>query len=131
MHRILDLPEQGGLGLRRCQWHTTTLNIPSQNAALRLGYKFEGIWRAQKALAPGKVGRAREWRNIIPDASSNPTAGRKGTYNEDHMVRDNWWASVTFEDWDAGVRDHIDRLMARRSVHVRSDGYDVLIVDRS
>lgn len=57
MHRILDLPEQGGLGLRRCQWHTTTLNEPSKVAALRLGYKYEGVWRAQKALVPGKVGR--------------------------------------------------------------------------
>ena len=64
MHRILDLPEQGGLGLRRCQWHTTTLNEPSKKAALRLGYTFEGVMRAQKALVPGKVGRAGEsgWR---------------------------------------------------------------------
>jgi len=40
--------------------------------------------------------------------------GRQGTYNADHMVRDNWWASVTWEDWEGGVREHIDRLMARR-----------------
>jgi len=40
--------------------------------------------------------------------------GRQGTYNEDHMVRDNWWASVTWEDWEGGVREHVDRLMARR-----------------
>lgn len=57
MHRILDLPEQGGLGLRRCQWQTTTLNEPSQKAALRLGYKHEGIWRAAKCLVPPKIGR--------------------------------------------------------------------------
>jgi len=56
MHRILDLPEEGGLGLRRCQWQTTTMNKPSQNAALRLGYKPEGVWRAAMVLPPGKVG---------------------------------------------------------------------------
>jgi RimJ/RimL family protein N-acetyltransferase len=61
MHRILDLPSQGGLGLRRCQWHTTTLNEPSQKAALRLGFKYEGTIRAQKVLAPGKIGARRKW----------------------------------------------------------------------
>lgn len=60
MHRILDMPAQGGLGLRRCQWTTTTLNIPSQNAARRLGYTHEGVLRAIKVLAPGKVGARRE-----------------------------------------------------------------------
>ena len=56
MHRILDLPAEGGLGLRRCQWHTTSMNEPSKIAALRLGYKHEGVWRAVMALPPGKVG---------------------------------------------------------------------------
>lgn len=56
MHQILDLPAEGGLGLRRCQWHTTSLNVPSQKAALRLGYKYEGTIRAQKVLPPGKIG---------------------------------------------------------------------------
>jgi len=56
MHRILDLPSEGGLGLRRCQWHTTSMNEPSKKAALRLGYKPEGVWRAVMALPPGKVG---------------------------------------------------------------------------
>jgi hypothetical protein len=56
MHRILDLPSEGGLGLRRCQWHTTSMNEPSKKAALRLGYKHEGVWRAVMALPPGKVG---------------------------------------------------------------------------
>jgi RimJ/RimL family protein N-acetyltransferase len=59
MHRILDHPSQGGLGLRRCQWITTTMNIASQNAALRLGYKFEGVLRASWICPPGKVGARR------------------------------------------------------------------------
>lgn len=60
MHRILDPASAGGLGLRRCQWTTTVLNQASQNAALRLGYKHEGVIRAQKILAPGKEGIARK-----------------------------------------------------------------------
>lgn len=56
MHRILDSPALGGLGLRRCQWFTTTLNNPSMNAALRLGFEFEGIIRSHRVLPPSKEG---------------------------------------------------------------------------
>lgn len=98
MHRILDLPEQGGLGLRRCQWHTNVLNDASKRAALRLGYSHEGITRAQRVLHPSKIG-------VRP--------GRPGTDRADWPARDNWWASVIWEEWDDGVRDHVDQLMAR------------------
>ena len=60
MHRILDMPKDGGLGMRRCQWTTTTLNLPSQNAARRLGYTYEGVLRAQWVCPPGKQGARRE-----------------------------------------------------------------------
>ncbi|CAD6563945.1 MAG: hypothetical protein TREMPRED_002388 [Tremellales sp. Tagirdzhanova-0007] len=99
MRRILDMPEQGGLGLRRCQWKTTSLNLPSQNAAKRLGYTPEGVLRAAQVLDLGKEG-------IRP--------GRKGDAQEEGMSRDNWYASVIWEEWQAGVREHVDELMARR-----------------
>lgn len=60
MHRMLDLPADGGLGLRRCQWRTTTLNKKSEAAALRLGFKEEGVLRAQWVLPEGKEGVRRE-----------------------------------------------------------------------
>ena len=41
-------------------------------------------------------------------------AGRKGTKWEARMVRDSWVASVTWEEWETQVRDHVDRLMARK-----------------
>ncbi|OCF37015.1 hypothetical protein I317_02662 [Kwoniella heveanensis CBS 569] len=99
MHRIFDHPSQGGLGLRRCQWITTTLNLPSQNAAKRLGYTYEGVLRCMRVLPPGKEG-ARE--------------GRQGVRNADHQVRDDWYSSVTWYEWEESVREHIDKLMARR-----------------
>ena len=89
------------------------MNEPSKRAALRLGYKHEGVWRAVMALPPGKTG-ARGECLPLSRLGADHIEGRKGTYNEDHIVRDNWWASVTWEDWDGGVREHIDRLMARR-----------------
>ncbi|WWC70875.1 uncharacterized protein I206_104827 [Kwoniella pini CBS 10737] len=99
MHRILDHPSQGGLGLRRCQWITTTLNIPSQNAAKRLGYQHEGVLRCMRVLPPGKEG-ARD--------------GRPDVRQSDGKVRDDWYASVTWYEWEESVRDHIDKLMNRQ-----------------
>ncbi|RSH91034.1 hypothetical protein EHS25_010210 [Saitozyma podzolica] len=99
MHRILDPTSMGGLGLRRCQWTTTVLNAPSQNAAKRLGYTGEGVLRAIKVLQPGKEGFA---------------AGRVDSYNPEGPRRDNWYASVLWDEWENGVRAHIDKLMARR-----------------
>jgi RimJ/RimL family protein N-acetyltransferase len=61
MHRMLDMPSEGGLGLRRCQWRTTTLNLASQAAARRLGFEEEGVLRSQWVLPPGKEGQRREW----------------------------------------------------------------------
>jgi RimJ/RimL family protein N-acetyltransferase len=60
MHRILDMPADGGYGMRRCQWTTTSLNLASQNAAKRLGYQYEGVLRAQWICPPGKEGVRRE-----------------------------------------------------------------------
>ncbi|RSH91026.1 hypothetical protein EHS25_010202 [Saitozyma podzolica] len=99
MHRILDPESLGGLGLRRCQWYTTTLNEASQRASLRLGYTYEGTQRAAKVLPLGKEG-------IRP--------GRKGDYKQEHMTRDTWGASIIWEEWEEKVRDHVDALMARR-----------------
>jgi RimJ/RimL family protein N-acetyltransferase len=56
MHRILDDESLGGMNLRRCQWFTNSLNKPSQAAALRLGYTFEGILRSHRMLPVGKRG---------------------------------------------------------------------------
>jgi len=61
MHRFLDDPSQGGLGLRRCQWQTNSLNMKSQAAAKRLGYVHEGNLRAQRVLAKGREGARSEW----------------------------------------------------------------------
>jgi hypothetical protein len=30
------------------------------------------------------------------------------------MTRDTWLASIIWEEWEAGGREHVDKLMARR-----------------
>ncbi|KAK1925785.1 acyl-CoA N-acyltransferase [Papiliotrema laurentii] len=98
MHRILDDKADGGLGLRRCQWFTNSKHVKSQAAAHRLGFTHEGILRAHRVLLPGKTGAR---------------AGRKGE-DEECASRDTWVASVYWEEWQDGVREHVDKLMARK-----------------
>lgn len=56
MHRILDAPEEGGLGLRRCQWKANSINAQSAKTAARMGFTKEGILRALIVLPEGKIG---------------------------------------------------------------------------
>lgn len=54
MH-ALEVPSNGGLGLRRVQWQANAENAPSRRAAERMGFKMEGIIRWQRMI-PGAVG---------------------------------------------------------------------------
>jgi len=51
------------LGYRRYEWKCDALNAPSRSAALRLGFKFEGIFR-QATLYKGR-NRDTAWYSII------------------------------------------------------------------
>lgn len=57
MCRIFDL------GYRRLEWKCNTLNTPSRNAAQRLGFSFEGIFR-QATIVKGRS-RDTAWYSII------------------------------------------------------------------
>jgi RimJ/RimL family protein N-acetyltransferase len=51
------------LGYRRCEWKCDSLNAPSRAAALRLGFRFEGIFR-QAIVTKGR-NRDTAWYAII------------------------------------------------------------------
>ena len=51
------------LGNRRYEWKCNDLNIPSKNAAKRLGFKFEGVFR-QMQITKGR-NRDNAWFSII------------------------------------------------------------------
>ena len=51
------------LGYRRYEWKCDALNEPSRNAALRLGFTFEGTWR-QGTVYKGR-NRDTDWFSII------------------------------------------------------------------
>ncbi len=52
-----------GLGYRRCEWKCDSLNAASRAAALRLGFKFEGMFR-QAAVVKGR-NRDTAWYAMI------------------------------------------------------------------
>ncbi|GFZ47555.1 hypothetical protein JCM24511_05299 [Saitozyma sp. JCM 24511] len=99
MHRILDSPALGGLGLRRSQ----TLTKPSKNAALRLGFEFEVIIRTHRVLPPSKEGVRRAFKSPRP-----------GVHHQECMARDSWLSSITWEEWEHDKREHTAKLMARK-----------------
>lgn len=52
-----------GLGYRRFEWKCNALNAPSRRAALRLGFKFEGIFR-QHMIVKGRS-RDTAWFSML------------------------------------------------------------------
>jgi hypothetical protein len=53
------------LGYRRYEWKADALNAPSRRAALRLGFRFEGIFL--KAVVYKQRSRDTAWFSIIDD----------------------------------------------------------------
>lgn len=51
------------LGFRRCEWKCDHLNAPSKQAALRLGFQFEGLFR--QAVVYKQRNRDTAWFSII------------------------------------------------------------------
>lgn len=58
MRRVFD-----ELGYRRCEWKCDSLNAPSQSAALRLGFRYEGLFR-QAVVYKGRS-RDTAWFSVI------------------------------------------------------------------
>ncbi|KAJ3994880.1 acyl-CoA N-acyltransferase [Lentinula boryana] len=101
MHYALDLPEQGGLGLRRLQWVCNAKNAPSLKVAERMGFRFEGVLRWSRVLPPSKsIGY-----KAAPERKGDPRAGKGG--------RDSAYSSCCWDDWEGGVRDWVDKVMRR------------------
>src|SRR5690606_41591309 len=58
MHRVFDQ-----LGYRRYEWKCAALNLASRQAALRLGFTFEGIFR-QATIVKGR-NRDTAWFSLL------------------------------------------------------------------
>ncbi|KAG7439246.1 uncharacterized protein BT62DRAFT_939157 [Guyanagaster necrorhizus] len=103
MNYALNLPGEGGLGLRRVVWCASAANEPSLGAANRMGFKMEGVMR---------------WARVWPEAKVRASGGvrvRKGDPKAEEFPygRDSAVLSVCWDDWEEGVKNHVDAVMAR------------------
>ncbi|KAK7468447.1 hypothetical protein VKT23_002960 [Stygiomarasmius scandens] len=102
MHYALDLPENGGLGLRRVQWQANVMNAGSIRLAERMGFQMEATLRWAKVLPLGK------------EIGSNGCAERRGDPRAGYVGRDSAQLVVCWDDWENGLREKVDQVMARQ-----------------
>ncbi|KAF5369642.1 hypothetical protein D9615_010249 [Tricholomella constricta] len=101
LHYTLDLPSEGGLGLRRVVWKASPLNAASVKAAERMGFTKEGVLR---------------WHRVLPEGKSMGGNGRErrtGDPKENALGRDTVVLSLCWDDWEAYGRDRVVAAMAR------------------
>ncbi|EGN99263.1 hypothetical protein SERLA73DRAFT_182178 [Serpula lacrymans var. lacrymans S7.3] len=98
LRHSLEKPETSrpGLGLRRVNWCCHPGNAPSLKAAARMGFTYEGSMKWTWVLPEGKEGN-------LP-GSDDISRGHG---------RDTTILSVTWETWQNGVRELIDKALAR------------------
>jgi hypothetical protein len=84
------------LGLRRVHWGANHFNKRSIRLAGKLGFKDEGVKR-HSGVAKGRI-------------AEDCAPGRWGDGSEFGSVS-SWGSSITWEDWEGGVREHVDKLV--------------------
>ena len=96
MRRVFD-----ELGYRRYEWKCDSLNAPSRAAALRLGFKYEGLFR--QAVVYKQRNRDTAWFSII-DAEW-PALRR---------AHELWLAAANFDGQGRQIRALADLIEAER-----------------
>jgi RimJ/RimL family protein N-acetyltransferase len=101
LHYALDLPKDGGLGLRRVAWATSERNEASMRLAQKVGFQKEGLMRWTMTVPPEKM------------AASNGKKGRDGDPRADLGSRNTVILSVCWDDWENGGRELCSNVMNR------------------
>lgn len=99
----LELPENGGLGLRRMQWQTDAQNALSIKVALRMGFLHEGVKR---------------WDRVVPASEGKPNTveklPREGDSRGTDFGRHTALLGLCWDDWEGGTRERVQELMKPR-----------------
>jgi len=99
----LELPENGGLGLRRVQWQANVQNEASIKVALRMGFQHEGVKR---------------WERIVPASVGKPNTverlPREGDPRRKDLGRHTAVLGLCWDDWEDGTREEVGGLMKPR-----------------
>ncbi|KAJ7779144.1 acyl-CoA N-acyltransferase [Mycena metata] len=97
----LELPSEGGLGLRRVVWKANAHNTRSVRAAERMGFCKEGVLRWDRVLPAWKTD------------SGNGGGTRTGDPRADCPGRDTVVLSLCWDDWEAGARESVNSIIQR------------------
>jgi hypothetical protein len=99
----LELPENGGLGLRRVQWQANARNTVSVKTALRMGFLQEGVKR---------------WERIVLASEGKPNTTerlpREGDPRRADLGRHTAVLGLCWDDWEDGARERVLELMKPR-----------------
>ena len=99
----LELPENGGLGLRRVEWQADAQNAASIKASLRMGFQHEGVKR---------------WHRIVPASNGKPNTAerlpREGDPRRGDFGRHTVVLGLCWDDWEDGTREKVRELMIPR-----------------
>ncbi|KAK7047312.1 hypothetical protein VNI00_006543 [Paramarasmius palmivorus] len=104
MRYALDLPDQGGLGLRRLQWYANVVNEGSVKLAEKMGFVKEGVMRWHMVLDRSKG----------KEVGGNGRKVRKGDPREGWEGRDSVLLATYWDVWEDCGREKVDKIMDRR-----------------
>ncbi|KAG6907691.1 hypothetical protein DXG01_007794 [Tephrocybe rancida] len=90
---LLDTPSEGGVGFRRVACTTNPNNGASVRTAERMRFRREGTIR---------------WSWCLPDGIAGQEAG---TGRGNALGRDSILFAVCWDDWENGIKEHIESLM--------------------
>jgi RimJ/RimL family protein N-acetyltransferase len=107
---VLDLPKDGGLGLRRVQWQANSLNAASMGLGEKMGFRTEGLLRWDRVVVggweKGKAGRGMQRGTAQSDSEESAKA--------EEMGRDTIMLGLCWDDWEGGGRKKVKCLMERQ-----------------
>lgn len=99
----LELPENGGLGMRRVQWQAHVQNAASVRVSERMGFRYEGVKR---------------WDRVIPASVGKPNTAerfpREGDSRKEDWGRHTALLALCWDDWEDGAREKVQGLMRPR-----------------
>jgi len=94
----------GGLGLRKVVWQTSTMNAPSLRVAERMGFRHEAVLRWDRRFAKGRL------RSKVGNGRGLPPGG-----DDDDLWRDTVVLAVCWDDWSRGTGERVKAAIDRRS----------------
>jgi len=100
--QALTPKSEGGFGLTRVLWQTSTANKGSIKVAERMGFRLEGTLKYHRQFKDGKLnGKVGNGRPSPPGCSEND------------LWRDTLILSLCWDDWDENAREKVQAAMDR------------------